>query len=47
MIVGIINIEKIRGKKIFPLLYFLAFSGMVEIVGALILKFSGLKPFFV
>ena len=47
VIVGFINMEKIKGKKIFLLLFFLLFSGLVEVSGPLIVEFLGLKSFFV
>jgi len=47
LIVGLVHKDKINGKKIFPLLYFLIFSGLVEISGPLIWKLLGIKSFFV
>jgi len=47
LFVGIFHKDKIKGKKIFFLLYFLLFSGLVEVSGPLIIKFLHLKSFFV
>jgi len=45
--VGLFYAPKIKGKKIFNLLYFLLFSCLVEIFGPLIIIYLGLKSFFI
>ncbi|PCI32611.1 MAG: hypothetical protein COB60_09100 [Flavobacteriaceae bacterium] len=47
LLVGLFNREKIKGKIIFSLLYFLFFSVLVEVSGPLISKFLDIKSFFV
>jgi len=46
LLVGIFHREKIKGKVIFSLLYFLLFSCFVEVSGPLIIEFLDLKSFF-
>ncbi|PCH77778.1 MAG: hypothetical protein COB98_02530 [Flavobacteriaceae bacterium] len=46
-LVGVFHSQKIKGKPIFLLMYFLLFSGLVEVSGPLIIKFLEIKSFFV
>jgi len=47
LLVGIFHIDKIKGKIILSLLYFLFFSVLVEVSGPLISKFLDIKSLFV